>query len=186
MTDFEKNNAMKRLKEEFKMLSTNSMISFGLTIGLPDENNIFVWRLMLVGPKDTLYKGGLFFINIIFPEDYPNHPPEFCFKTPIYHANVNPIKSNRKGSEPIGKIHLPLLNSWKPETNIRDIIISIHSLFYIANPDNPFALYRAREFKENRALYNEKVKYFTLKYASLYFKLKDEHDESWDFSFSFL
>ena len=186
MINFEKYNTMKRLREEFKILLLSPMRSWTTTVKLPDEDNIFVWRLMLVGPKDSLYRGGIFYIYITFPEDYPKHPPEFCFKTPIYHANVNPIKSNKKGSEPLGKIYLSTLNNWKPESNIKEIISDISGLFYLVNPDNPFALYRARELKENRALYEEKVKYFTLKYASPLNKFKIENNENLDFSFSYL
>ena len=159
MINSEKYNTMKKLIEEFKILLLSPMRSWTTTVKLPDEDNIFVWEMILLGPKDTLYGGGLFSIYITFPEDYPNHPPEFCFKTPIYHTNVNPIKSNRKGSEPLGKIYLPLLNNWKLEYYIKEIIFDIYSLLYLVNPDTPFALYRARELKENRALYEEKVYY---------------------------
>ena len=31
-----------------------------MTIGLPDEDNIFKWRIVFAGPKDSLYKGGIY------------------------------------------------------------------------------------------------------------------------------
>ena len=45
----------------------------------------------MIAPKDSLYSGGLFFLQIIFPNDYPNSAPEIKFITPIYHINVNHI-----------------------------------------------------------------------------------------------
>ena len=86
--------AMKRIQGEFKDLIKNPMINFGITVGLFDERNIFEWRCTILGPQDTCYKGGLFFLKIIFPQDYPNTKPEIVFTTPIYHLNVNIIQDS--------------------------------------------------------------------------------------------
>ena len=85
----EKIEAMKKIKEEFEQMNRTPNPNIGVTVGLPDPDNIFVWRATLTGPKDSSYKGGAFILNIIFPNDYPKHPPEVCFKTPIYHVNIN-------------------------------------------------------------------------------------------------
>jgi len=42
---------------------------------------------MIVGPPDTLYEGGFFAAQLIFPKDFPNMPPVMKFKTPIWHPN---------------------------------------------------------------------------------------------------
>ena len=81
--------AMKKIKQEFKELNSDPISNIGVTIGLPNEDNIFEWQCSLLGPKDTSYSGGLFFLRVNFPEDYPEKPPEVCFKTPIYHVNIN-------------------------------------------------------------------------------------------------
>ena len=56
-------NAMKRIKEDYISFTKNSLISIGYHVSLPNEDNIFQWKLMLLGPKDTSYKAGLFYIN---------------------------------------------------------------------------------------------------------------------------
>ena len=39
----EKINAMKRIREEFKDLNNNPISNIGVTVGLPDEDNILEW-----------------------------------------------------------------------------------------------------------------------------------------------
>jgi hypothetical protein len=59
----------------------------GVSVGLGDDENIFKWELMIVGPPDTLYEGGFFAALLEFPPDFPNAPPTMTFKTPIWHPN---------------------------------------------------------------------------------------------------
>jgi ubiquitin-conjugating enzyme E2 G1 len=59
----------------------------GVSVGLGDDDNIFKWELMIVGPPDTLYEGGFFQALLEFPPDFPNAPPVMTFKTPMWHPN---------------------------------------------------------------------------------------------------
>ena len=52
------------------------------------------------------------------------------------------------------------------------------------NPDSPYGLDRANEFRTNRKLYEDKIKFFTGKYANPKFcNICKEYEESWDFSY---
>ena len=52
------------------------------------------------------------------------------------------------------------------------------------NPDSPYGLDRANEFKTNKKLYEDKIKFFTRKYANPRFcNIGKEYEESWDFSY---
>ena len=85
--------AIKTIKEEFQKINKNLTIqSLGYNIDLLDDDNIFMWKISIIGPKDTSYADGLFFLKIIFPEDFPDKSPDVIFLTPIYHLNVNPRK----------------------------------------------------------------------------------------------
>ena len=73
------------LKRQFMELTRNP--PEGVSVGLGDDDNIFCWELMIVGPPDTLYEGGFFAAKLEFPKDFPNAPPVMTFKTPIWHPN---------------------------------------------------------------------------------------------------
>lgn len=59
----------------------------GVSVGLGEDENIFCWDLMIIGPPDTLYEGGFFNAKLQFPPDFPNAPPVMTFKTSIWHPN---------------------------------------------------------------------------------------------------
>lgn len=63
----------------------------------------------LIQQPDSPYQGGVFFLTIHFPTDYPFKPPKVAFTTRIYHPNIN---SN-------GSICLDILRSqWSPALTI--------------------------------------------------------------------
>ena len=177
----QKINTMKIIKEEYEDLVKNPNSNLGITVGLINEN-LFEWKATLTGPRDSSYRGGLFILHIKFPDDYPVHAPEVVFKTPIYHVNVNPTKSNLEGAEPLGHVCISTLNWWKPEYKMKEVLANIFGLFYMANPESPYGLDRANELRFNKALHEEKIKAFTRKYANPK-KIDVEYNDSWDFNF---
>ena len=156
----QKLQAMKYIRNEYDKLQKDPILSLGCTVGLNTEkygNDIFHWKLTLIGPMDTPYGGGTFFLTVDFPETYPNTKPEVRFVNKIYHLNVN--ESN-------GHICISTLNSWKAKTPMVDVISSIFALFYDQNPESPYSGSMAREYSTNRALFNKKAREWTKKYAS--------------------
>merc|ERR1719507_1080864 len=72
-----------------------------------------------MGPPDSPYQGGVFFLTIHFPTDYPFKPPKVAFTTRIYHPNIN---SN-------GSICLDILRSqWSPALTISKVLLSVCSV----------------------------------------------------------
>jgi ubiquitin-conjugating enzyme E2 G1 len=59
----------------------------GVSVGLGDDENIFNWEILLVGPPDTLYEGGFFKAVLEFPPNFPNMPPKMTFKSEMWHPN---------------------------------------------------------------------------------------------------
>ena len=173
-------SGLERITEEFKDLTANPISNCGVTVGLVN-NDYTKWQATLIGPKDTSYNGGIFFLKIKFPDNYPDKCPEVVFKTPIYHINVNPKKLDSKGAEPLGHVCISTLNWWKPTSKIREVLSDIFALFYMANPESPYGLDRADEFLENRAVYEEKAKHFTKKYANPMANITIEPNKDWDF-----
>ena len=178
-------NASKILKQQFNDIINNPISNIGISIGLINDD-IFTWNVTLLGAKDTSYRNGIFFLKIIFPENFPQGAPDIIFLTPIYHLNVNPIKFDNPGAEKLGHVSVSITNWWKPSTTIREMLTKLFTVFYMANPDSPYVLDIANEFRDNRLLYEEKVKYFTKKYASPGNKLSRKgYDKTWDFSISY-
>ena len=64
-------SSLDRVIEEFKDINRNPIPNCGITVSLQNENDYRLWKVSILGPKDTSYKGGLFFIGIKFPEEYP-------------------------------------------------------------------------------------------------------------------
>ena len=182
MSSLQKMEAMKIIQEELKELTRNPRSNLGITVGLMDEDNLFEWKCTILGPSDTCYKGGLFILKITFPDDYPNTKPEIVFQTPIYHLNV---KFFTNGTQPLGHICVSTLNQWKKEYRINRVLPELFTLFSGNNPDSPydFSDHRRRnEFVNNRALFEEKAKYFTKKYAHP-LKTRKDYTTDWDFTY---
>ncbi|XP_052011478.1 uncharacterized protein LOC127663791 isoform X5 [Apodemus sylvaticus] len=59
----------------------------GFLAGLIDDNDLYCWEDLIIGPPDTLYEGGVFKAYLIFPKDYPLWPPKMKFITDIWPPN---------------------------------------------------------------------------------------------------
>ena len=158
MISNKKLEAMKYIKKEFDKLQNDPILSLGCTVGLNEnyKNDIFHWKITLIGPIDTPYAGGMFFLTADFSEDYPKKKPEVRFINKIYHLNVSP--SN-------GHICISTLNYWKEKTPMVDVISSIFALFYDQNPKSPYSSDMAKEYESNRREFDRKAKEWTQKYA---------------------
>nr|XP_046179214.1 ubiquitin-conjugating enzyme E2 D2 isoform X1 [Oncorhynchus gorbuscha] len=118
--------------------------------------SVFHWQATIMGPNDSPYQGGVFFLTIHFPTDYPFKPPKVAFTTRIYHPNIN---SN-------GSICLDILRSqWSPALTISKVLLSICSLLCDPNPDDPLVPEIARIYKTDREKYNRIAREWTQKYA---------------------
>ncbi|KAB8236771.1 putative ubiquitin conjugating enzyme (UbcD) [Aspergillus alliaceus] len=105
---------------------------------------------------DSPYSGGVFFLTIHFPTDYPFKPPKVNFTTRIYHPNIN---SN-------GSICLDILrDQWSPALTISKVLLSICSMLTDPNPDDPLVPEIAHVYKTDRPRYEATAREWTRKYA---------------------
>ncbi len=130
--------ALKRINKELQDLGRDppAQCSAG-----PVGDDLFHWQATIMGPPESPYQGGVFFLTIHFPTDYPFKPPKVAFTTRIYHPNIN---SN-------GSICLDILRSqWSPALTISKVLLSICSLLCDPNPDDPLVPEIARIFKTDK------------------------------------
>ena len=147
--------ALKRIQKELIDLGRDPPVN--CSAGPTNEQDQFHWQATIMGPDDSPYTGGVFFLNIHFPPDYPFKPPKVTFTTKIYHANIN---SN-------GSICLDILkDQWSPALTISKVLLSISSLLTDPNPDDPLVPEIATLYKNDRERYNTTARDWTGRYAT--------------------
>jgi len=145
--------ALKRINKELLDLGRDppSSCSAG-----PVGDDLFHWQATIIGPTESPYSGGVFFLSIHFPTDYPFKPPKVNFTPRIYHPNIN---SN-------GSICLDILrDQWSPALTISKVLLSICSMLTDPNPDDPLVPEIAHIYKSDRPRYELTAKEWTRKYA---------------------
>jgi len=152
------NPAAARLQKELKDSVKNP--TEGIIIELPDEANIYKWYIFMKGPPDTPYDGGIFKLEMNFPKDYPNTPPEVKFLTDVWHPNVY-----TDGKVCISILHVPdPMNSqesadecWRPIHTSESIVMSIISMLADPNISSPANVDASKEYRDKKDAFRQRV-----------------------------
>jgi len=125
----------------------------GFSAGLADDDDLFKWDVMIMGPPDTFYEGGYFKATLNFPKEYPNRPPVMKFTSEIWHPNVE-----KNGSVCISILHEPgedrygyerPCERWLPIHTVETILISVISMLADPNDESPANVEAAKQFRED-------------------------------------
>ncbi|KAJ3843313.1 ubiquitin-conjugating enzyme [Lentinula raphanica] len=136
----------------------------GFSAGLVDENNLYEWEVLVIGPPDTLYEGGFFKARLTFPPEFPLLPPKMKFITPMWHPNIYP-----DGVVCVSILHAPgddqygyedAGERWMPVHTVESILISVISLLSSDSPnlDSPANVDAAKEVRTDLEGYKKKVR----------------------------
>ena len=122
----------------------------------PVDNNI--WHLLggIEGPPDTPYEGGVFWLSIRIPQDFPFKPPQVRLLTRIYHPNIDRL----------GNICLDVLgDQWFPGFTFSKLLLSILSILDDPGLEDPLVPEIAEAYLRDPDLYRENARKYTIQYA---------------------
>lgn len=146
----------KRLKKDLEEIINDPPSH--VSAGPIDNINTEIWEATIMGPGDSPYAGGVFKLDITFPNNYPFKPPQISFKTKIFHPNINRY----------GSICLDILNvKWSPAMSISKVLLSIVSLLTDPNPDDPLEKSIADLYLNDIEEYKKQARHHTIRYASI-------------------
>ncbi|KYQ91730.1 ubiquitin-conjugating enzyme E2 [Tieghemostelium lacteum] len=162
-------SAYKRLMQEYKEITLHP--TEGIAAGPLDEDNLFLWEAVIMGPVGTDYEHGLYIAQLTFPTDYPLSPPKMVFTSEMFHPNIYP-----NGEVCISILHAPgedpnhyesSLERWSPVQSVETILLSVLSMISEPNLDSPANIEAAKLWREDKKRYREKVRHLVKKSLEL-------------------
>eukprot|EP00727_Mastigamoeba_balamuthi_P011399 m51a1_g6882 putative ubiquitin-conjugating enzyme e2 g1-like (188) ;mRNA; r:222991-223778 len=148
------------LAKQLRELNKNPVEGF--SAGLVDDSNVFEWQVLIVGPPDTFYEGGMFQARLSFPADYPMNPPKMRFITEMWHPNVYP-----DGTVCISILHPPgndkwgyekAEERWLPVHTVETILVSVISMLSSPNDQSPANVEAAKEWRDSQEAFKKRIK----------------------------
>ncbi|KAF1355472.1 hypothetical protein BDV97DRAFT_395832 [Delphinella strobiligena] len=113
-----------RLLSEMRSISVNCNPRYDCYVS---ETDISFWKIVLEGPPDTSYAGGIFLLYLEIPENFPVFPPKSRFETKILHPNINRH----------GRIcHSIFDRDWTTDTSLRNVLDTVYGLLFQPDYDD--------------------------------------------------
>ena len=146
------------LQKQFKSIQQDPSSGFSAVL---INNDIFKWRVTIVGPPGTPYDGGIFTAILTFPEDFPLNPPKMKFLCPMYHPNISET----------GEVCISILDPseneiqsyersdrWQPAHTVESLLLSVISMLSDPICESPENLDAAKTFRSDKQEFLRKVR----------------------------
>lgn len=144
----------RRLKHELATCNSDSYEGFEV---LPIGESLYHWKASIRGPRDSPYEGGIFYLHIRVPFNYPFEPPEMYFVTKILHPNISRH----------GDIGVDILQGkgWSPSMTLQMLLLSIQSI--LTDPYTEICMEPeiGKMYNENRKLFDSVARKWTWQFA---------------------
>jgi len=147
------------LSKQLRELKKSSVDGF--SAGLIDDDDIFKWEVVIYGPPETIYEGGMFKAHLLFPKEYPHRPPKMKFVSDMWHPNID-----QNGDVCISILHEPgddkygyekAAERWLPVHTVETICISVISMLADPNDESPANVDAAKMLRANYEEFKKKV-----------------------------
>jgi ubiquitin-conjugating enzyme E2 D/E len=149
---------LRRIRQEFDNVQRQDSPDFSVEL---DNENLESWTATIHGPKDSPYEGGIFKLNVTFPEEFPlrgGHVLKFITK--IYHPNVE----SSSGTIAWG---LASPENWSPVITMEMVLLVMVNLLLEPERHSECELVPeiGHELRERPEVYWQMAKAWTEKYA---------------------
>ncbi|GLE05345.1 hypothetical protein PINS_up014358 [Pythium insidiosum] len=146
-----------RVRKELEECQKDTHLSGVNAVARGDGSSLDQLQGVIQGPEATPYEGGVFYIEIVIPPQYPFEPPKMRFETKIWHPNI---------SSQTGAICLDILkDQWSPALTIKTALLSIQALLSAAEPTDPQDAQVAKMYLEDPELFANTARFWTESYA---------------------
>ena len=149
--------SLKILQSEYKQYLKEPNYFYSIK---PNIKNFYIWDVLLIGPPDTPFEGGIFECIFEFPQNYPMKPPSFKFITSFPHPNVYNdgkmcISILHDGIDEFGYENIS--ERWSSSQNVNSILMSILSIISEPNFESPANVDAAQLWKKDYSSYKNMI-----------------------------
>jgi ubiquitin-conjugating enzyme E2 G1 len=149
--------ALKRLQSELKQTINEPNYFYSIE---PDSKNFYIWNVLLIGPPDSPFEGGIFKCEFKFTPEYPNKAPGFRFITNLLHPNIYKdgkvcISILHDGKDEWG--YEDISERWNPSHSVNSILMSILSMLSNPNFESPANIDASVLWKNDWVTYKKQI-----------------------------
>ncbi|OAL04505.1 UBC-like protein [Phaeosphaeriaceae sp. SRC1lsM3a] len=115
--------------------------------------------LMIPADRAPPYAGGIFALDVRFPDEYPRAPPEIKWATQIWHPNVNDATGETCGLRVLEE------RNWSPVVVLRHVLLDLETLMGEPDLEKAAEASKAVAYVENRIEYERMARKWTRGFA---------------------